>query len=195
MWFFKKLLPAVVVAFTLVASLAMEPAAAAETGVEELAFVAKLNELRVARGLAPLATKGELFDVARSWAGRMQSVSGISHNPSLASQGPAGWSRLGENVGMGYDVQGLHDAFVASPLHLRNMVDPAFDSVGVGVVHAADGQIFVTVNFMSSGAPAPVSAAAAAKARPRRVCSKNSRGRTVCRTVRSAPVARLIRGR
>ena len=172
----KRLLPAALVALTLVASVTTEPASAADTGVEELDFVAKLNELRVSRGLAPLATKGVLFDLARTWAGRMESAAGISHNPSLAAQGPAGWRRLGENVGMGYDVQGLHDAFVASPLHYRNMIDPAFDSVGVGVVHAADGEIFVTVNFMTSGVPAPV------KTKPRRVCTKTSRGRTVCRT-------------
>ena len=174
-----KLLPAAMVAVTLVTSVSMEPAAAS-TGAQELEFATKLNELRVSRGLAPLATKGALFDTARSWAGQMQAASGISHNPSLASQGPAGWRRLGENVGMGYDVQGLHDAFVASPMHFRNMIDPAFDSIGVGVVHAPDGQIFVTVNFMTSGAPA--TAPAPAKAKARRVCTKNSRGRTVCRT-------------
>ena len=179
MYLFRRLLPAVLVAVTLVASLSLEPAEAASSGSQELDFVAKLNELRASRGLPSLATRGALFDVARGWSGRMESAKGISHNPGLAAQGPGGWKRLGENVGMGYDVQGLHDAFVASPLHFKNMIDPAFDSVGVGVVHAADGQIFVTVNFMTSG-PAPV----AAKAKPRRVCTKNSRGRAVCRTVR-----------
>ncbi|HEX2701548.1 MAG TPA: CAP domain-containing protein [Acidimicrobiales bacterium] len=173
---FRRLLPATLVALTLVATVAIEPASATDTGVEELVFVAKLNELRVSRGLAPLATKGALFDMARAWAGNMEAAGGISHNPSLAAQGPAGWRRLGENVGMGYDVQGLHDAFVASPLHFQNMVDPAFDSVGVGVVHAADGKIFVTVNFMTSPAPAP------AAAKPRRVCTRTRRNRTVCRT-------------
>jgi uncharacterized protein YkwD len=175
---FRRLLPAVLVAVTLVASTSMEPAAAS-SGSQELEFVGKLNELRAARGLAPLATKGALFDLARGWSGRMEGAKAISHNPGLSAQGPSGWQRLGENVGMGYDVQGLHDAFIASPLHFRNMVDPAFDSVGVGVVHAPDGQIFVTVNFMTTGA-APVQA----KPKPRRVCTRNSRGRTVCRTVR-----------
>ncbi len=175
---FRRLLPAVLVAVTLVASVHLEPAAAADTGVQEFEFLAKLNDLRMARSLPPLATKGALFDVARTWARRMEGVRNISHNPSLAAQGPPGWKRLGENVGMGYDVQGLHDAFVASPLHFKNMIDPAFDSVGVGVVHAPDGEIFVTVNFMTSGVTA------AAKSTPRRVCTRNSRGRTVCRTVR-----------
>ena len=173
------LLCAALIAVTLVASVAAEPAAAADSGVEELDFVARLNQLRASKGLPALATKGALFDLARIWASRMESARGISHNPSLAAQGPAGWKRLGENVGMGYDVQGLHEAFIASPLHYRNMVDPAFDSVGVGVVHAPDGQIFVTVNFMTTGAVTK-----AAPAKPRRICSRNSRGRTVCRTVR-----------
>jgi len=176
-------------AVVLVASTSTEPAsAAAGTGAEELAFVGKLNELRASKGMAPLASKGALFDLARSWATRMLGVNGISHNPSLAAQGPAGWQRLGENVGMGYDVQGLHDAFVASPLHYKNMIDPTFDSVGVGVVHADDGEIFVTINFMTTGSAPAATAAATAMAAPRpkahRVCTKNSRGRVVCRTVR-----------
>jgi len=177
-------------AVILVVATSTEPAsAAAGTGAEELAFVAKLNDLRASKGLAPLAPKGALFDLARSWATRMLSVNGISHNPSLAAQGPAGWQRLGENVGMGYEVQGLHEAFVASPLHYKNMIDPAFDSVGVGVVHADDGEIFVTVNFMTTGSAAPALAAATAAAtapriKAHRVCTKNSRGRVVCRTVR-----------
>lgn len=185
------LLCAALISVIAVASVAAEPAAA-DTGSDEMAFVARLNELRASKGLSALATKGSLFDMARSWSGRMQQASGISHNPSLAAVGPAGWTRLGENVGMGYDVQGLFEAFVASPLHYRNMVDPNYDSVGVGVVHAADGQIFVTFNFMTTAAAASVAAnpaakAAAAKAAPakaRRVCTKNSRGRTVCRTAR-----------
>jgi len=185
---FRGLLCAALMALTVMATVAAEPASAADTGTEEMAFVAKLNELRTAQGLAPLATNGALFDMARSWTGQMEAAKGISHNPSLAALGPAGWRRLGENVGMGYDVQGLHDAFVASPLHYRNMVDPAFDSVGVGVAHAADGQIFVTVNFMTTGAPEAAQAtpsrarsAKAASARARRVCTRSSRGRLVCR--------------
>lgn len=180
MRFLRRFVPATLVAIALVASTAMEPAAAADSGVEELTFAAKLNDLRASKGLAPLAIKGELFDLARSWAGRMETVKSISHNPSLASQGPVGWRRLGENVGMGYDVQALHDAFVASPLHFRNMVDPAFDSVGVGVVHAPDGQIFVTVNFMTSGA-APAKVTKASTAKTRKVCTRTSRGKVVCR--------------
>ncbi len=175
----RRMLGAALVAVTALSMVAAEPVSAS-TGSDELAFAAKLNELRVSKGLRPLEYRGALFDMARAWSGQMLAAGTISHNPSLAAQAPGNWAKLGENVGMGYDVQALHDAFVASPHHYANMIDPAYDALGVGVVHAADGQIFVTVAFMTTKAPAP--AAAAAKAR--RVCTKNRKGRTTCRVVR-----------
>lgn len=178
-----RLLWACLMAVVLVTAVVAEPASADDSSTQqETEFIAKLNQLRAAKGVAPLATKGPLFDMARNWSARMLAANGISHNPSLAAQGPAGWRRLGENVGMGYSVQSLHDAFVASPLHYKNMVDPQFDSVGVGIVHAADGEIFVTVNFMTTATASP----APAVARTKRVCHRNSRGVRVCRRVRVA---------
>ena len=172
----RRMLGIALVAVTAVSMVATEPASAS-TGTDELEFALKLNELRVSRGLRPLDYRGALFDTARAWSGQMLAADGISHNPSLAAQAPSNWLRLGENVGMGYTVQALHDAFVASPAHFHNMIDPAFDAVGVGVVHAADGKIFVTVNFMTTK-PAP------AAAKTKKVCTKNRRGRVTCRTVR-----------
>lgn len=168
--------------------------ASADSGGDEMVFVQKLNELRAGKGLPALAIKGELFDLARSWSGRMAAAASIWHNPDLAARAPANWARLGENVGMGPDVQALHDAFVASPLHYRNMVDPEFDSVGVGVVHGAGGLTYVTVNFMRAH-PAPAVAAAApagtavasapapAPAAKTRICKKSRTGKVTCRTV------------
>ena len=173
----RRMLGTALVAVTAMSLVATEPVSAS-TGTDELAFAAKLNELRVSQGLRPLETKGALFDLARSWSAKMLAADAISHNPDLGAQAPGNWLRLGENVGVGYDVQALHDAFVNSPAHYRNMIDAEFDSVGVGVVHAADGKIFVTVNFMTVKAPAPP------KATTRKVCSKSRRGKVTCRVVR-----------
>jgi uncharacterized protein YkwD len=152
--------------------------AAADTGADEMLFAQKLNELRVSQGLQPLAIKGELFDMARGWSRSMAAAGAISHNPSLAAQAPTNWLKLGENVGMGPDVQSLHDAFVASPSHYANMVNPAFDSVGVGVVESG-GVLFVSVEFMTTAPTVQPTATAGKK------CTKNRRGKTVCRKVRS----------
>lgn len=152
-----------------------QPAAAADAGVEA-EFVAALNEVRSEAGLHPLATDGELVDVARRWSDVMAGEGRIWHNPNLADDVTAPWVLIGENVGVGYDVPTLVQAFVDSPAHYRNIVDPRFDWIGVGVTWGPDGRLFTTHVFMDLGDPAepsapqpaapPVAASAAAASAP-----------------------------
>jgi hypothetical protein len=147
------------VVMTLVASvlttvMTVVPPAHADTGADEARFLALTNSLRASKGVGPLAVDSGLVSVARSWSGKMAAAGGISHNPSLASQVPSGWKKLGENVGQGGNVDSLQQAFVNSPSHYHNLVDPAFNLVGIGVVYGSGGLIFVTVDFMQrDGAP------------------------------------------
>ena len=168
----RKVVGSLIVVLLAVSVVFASPASADER-TDEASFLAKLNDLRSSKGIGSLSENGALTTVARSWSAAMAAAGTISHNPSLAAQGPSNWARLGENVGVGMDVQGLQEAFIASPLHYRNMVDGAFDSVGIGVVHVADGSMFVTVNYMTTRAapvavvaPAPVQAAAAVAPTP-----------------------------
>ena len=144
-------------------ALGAAPASADDAG-DEAGFLARLNDLRTSQGLPALASNSALTGVARVWAASMAAAGTISHNPSLASQGPSNWARLGENVGMGMDVPSVHNAFVNSPAHYRNMVDAGFDSVGIGVVRNGSGVLFVTVNFMQAKAVAAAAPAPAAVA-------------------------------
>jgi hypothetical protein len=131
------------------------PVAQADTGSDEARFLSLTNSLRASKGIGPLSVDGGLVSVARSWSGNMASAGGISHNPSLANQVSPGWQKLGENVGQGGDVDSLQQAFVNSPSHYHNLVDPAFNLVGIGVVYGSGGVIFVTVDFMQRGGAAP----------------------------------------
>jgi uncharacterized protein YkwD len=140
------------------------PAGAAEPGIEA-DFVAGLNRVRADAGLPPLEVNGELVAVARSWADTMASAGEIWHNPNVGSQVDAPWVLLGENVGVGYDVPTLVQAFVDSAAHYRNIVDPRFDWVGVGVTWAPDGRMFTAHVFMDLG-EAPASRPAPAPAPP-----------------------------
>jgi uncharacterized protein YkwD len=126
----------------------------ADAGVESQ-FVSRINGLRAAKGLSQLTVSGELVGVARGWTDRMVGAGQISHNPALGSSVGGAWTKLGENVGVGYDVDGLMQAFANSPAHYRNLVDPDWTHVGVGVTIAADGRIYTTHNFMALGSPAP----------------------------------------
>lgn len=129
-------------------------APAADSGLESQ-FVGRVNSLRASKGLNQLAVAGDLHSVARAWTDRMVGAGAISHNGALGSQVGGGWTKLGENVGVGYDVGGLMQAFINSPDHYRNLVDPAWTQIGVGVSVAPDGRIFTTHNFAARGAAAP----------------------------------------
>ena len=57
------------------------------------------------------------------------------------------WTKWGENVGRtDGDLTGLEDAFMASTVHRRNILDSRFDKVGIGVVQR-DGTTWVTLFF------------------------------------------------
>jgi hypothetical protein len=51
------------------------------------------------------------------------------------------------------------NAFVNSPAHYKNIVDPAYNYIGLGVSYGNDGRMYVTQDFMAMGeAPAPAPA-------------------------------------
>src|SRR5688572_14014590 len=79
--------------------------ASADTVSAEKAFVDAINQLRASKGLGPLMVDSRLVSVARTWSANMASTKNLAHNPSLASQAPSDWTKLGENVGYGPDVQ------------------------------------------------------------------------------------------
>jgi uncharacterized protein YkwD len=121
----------------------------------EAQFVSRINSLRASKGLSQLQVSGELTGVARNWTEQMVQAGQISHNPNLGSQVSGDWTKLGENVGVGYDVDGLMQAFINSAAHYKNLVDPDWSYVGVGVVMAADGRMYTTHNFMAVGSAPP----------------------------------------
>jgi len=126
---------------------------------ESAAFVAKINELRASQGLNPLSVDGNLTSVAQDWAVNMASQDSIFHRDDLRSGITSSWRRLGENVGMGPNVNDLMQAFIASPGHYKNLVDPIFTHIGVGSVRTPDGLMYTAHEFaaIEGSAPAPVS--------------------------------------
>jgi uncharacterized protein YkwD len=116
-------------------------------------MIGRINALRADEHLRPLAEdRPDLTAMARSWSASMAQDQGISHRRDLTAAAPDDWLRVGENVGVGDSIATLHDAFVASPMHHRNLVDPDFDTIAVGVVVEV-GHLWVTENFMRA-APA-----------------------------------------
>jgi hypothetical protein len=85
----------------------------------------------------------------------MANAGTIFHANPISAGVTAPWIKLGENVGTGPSVPPVMTAFINSPKHYANIVDPAFTSIGVGVVWVGP-QMFTTHRFMqTSGGAAP----------------------------------------
>jgi hypothetical protein len=129
-------------ALPLTSSAAVDPVSA------ENQFVNLINGERTSRGLTPLATNPDLVAAARSQADAIRDAGSLYHNPNLGSV-TTGWLKLGENVGYGGTVSGLHAAFMNSTGHRANILDPAYTHVGLGVV-VEGSTIWVAEVFMQS---------------------------------------------
>jgi len=120
---------------------------ASASGSDEAAFVAALNQVRANAGLPALAVNSQLSNLSRGHSQVMADAGSIFHADPISAGYSGAWSKIGENVGVGANVQVLLDAFVASPGHYANIVDPAFTQIGVGVVWR-DSALYTTHRFL-----------------------------------------------
>lgn len=128
-----------------------EPAPAAE---ERL--LALVNQARTDAGLAPLTRDPDLDAIARAWSTHLATEGlSLAHNPDYASQIPSGASRWAENVGhmdpsgaSAEDVAAtIHAAWMDSPGHRANLLDPALTHIGIGVASSPDHGWYLTQDF------------------------------------------------
>jgi hypothetical protein len=144
--------------FTLlvVASIALTgigTAAVADSGTEG-EFLAKINATRASAGLGQLQVDGGLRSHARVHTQDMMDANEIFHSGSgeLGAAGGTGWDQIGENVGRGQSPTSLHNAFMESPGHKKNILGD-YNYVGIGT-GSKDGYLYVTVVFMKKGSTA-----------------------------------------
>lgn len=89
------------------------------------------NTARVSAGLPALTENAQLDAVAQAWANKLAAAGVLSHNPAVRTQ-VTNWTVLGENVGMAGDVPTVQNAFMHSPEHKANILDPRYTQMGVG---------------------------------------------------------------
>lgn len=113
----------------------------------ERAFAKKINRARTTRGLRGLHLDKQLSRAARKHSWEMHRARKLFHTTeSQARRRITRWRALGENVGMGYSVDSLHRAFMASPDHRHNVLTGGFRHVGISVVDRG-GVMWVTIIF------------------------------------------------
>lgn len=130
----------------LVAALFVQPDIA-EAQTPEGVFLTSINTQRQLRGLEPLTPNGELSDLAVKWSGVMAEQKALLHS-DLVTGVTQNWKKLGENVGSGGSATSIATAFINSPSHLKNIIDPDFTNVGIGIT-VSENTIYVVQKFMS----------------------------------------------
>jgi hypothetical protein len=124
--------------------------ARAFASTQESRFTSLLNHERSSRGIHTLATKSDLVAVARRHSQDMANRGYIYHNENLPNEVGGDWRILGENVGRGGSVDSIHNAFMNSAPHKRNILDSRFNQIGIGTV-VKDGYLYVTEVFAGRG--------------------------------------------
>jgi len=111
-----------------------------------------VNASRAQSGLAPLQENLALDVKADNWAQHLRDVCALSHS-KLSDGAPNEWQKLGENVGFGGSIDQVHTAYLNSPGHRANIMDPAFNAMGTAAVWGTcDGfrRVFTVHVFMKS---------------------------------------------
>ncbi len=116
---------------------------------------------RSARGVGPLALDPGLSDAARTWSEGM-AASGFAHSgfATIAGSPAESFGGLAENIfwasGSRATSGVAHLSWMRSTIHRQNILNPGWDTIGVGTHCRADGTMFVTVLFgRSANATAP----------------------------------------
>jgi hypothetical protein len=124
------------------------------------AFLALLNDERVAAGQHRLIPAPGLQAMARDWSAQQVNANRLSHRPVehqkawIEDDFTPYFSHVAENVGVGSSVLSLHRTFMQSEKHRHNALGD-FTHVGVGTVQDTSGRIWVTFNFVDAPEPAP----------------------------------------
>ena len=127
--------------------------AQSKSSVAEQYLFSAANAERLQRGLPPLHWDDALYHAAQGHAQEMAARASISHQypgeAELADRGRragARFSEIAENVAEAPTAVRIHDAWMNSPGHRANLLDPQVDSVGISVLRR-DGQLYAVQDF------------------------------------------------
>jgi len=112
------------------------------------------NQARAQAGVAPLQMDDGLIQAARAHAAEMAAQQQLSHQfagePSLAQRLASNCTlhldQAGENVSVAGSVDQSHQGLMHSPPHRENLLNPAYNVAGFGVVRAGSS-LYVAQDF------------------------------------------------
>jgi uncharacterized protein YkwD len=120
--------------------------AACKPSSDEQQALGLLNQTRQEFGVGALADDDSLQSKAHDHAVDMANSAALFHTELTQDVRP-GWTALGENVGVGYSLDQVNQAFQNSPDHRDRRLSTMWNAVGVGVARDAQGRYWVVEEF------------------------------------------------
>ena len=129
------------------------PQGASQPSAEEKVLFDAANRERAAAGLHLLAWDSALAAAARQHALLMVQEQLISHHypdelslSERAARAGAKFSVIAENIARGADPESIHDGWMHSPGHRKNILSPDLAAVGIAAVRSR-GDLFAVQDF------------------------------------------------
>jgi len=120
----------------------------------EIDLLHRVNDARAQVGASPLITTSELIAAARQHAREMLLHEKISHQfPGEAdlkqrlAEMNAHFDKAGENVAADFSPENAQDSLMGSPGHRANLLNPAFNAVGIGIAREGS-RLYVVQDFV-----------------------------------------------
>jgi len=120
----------------------------------EFRMLGLVNAERAKVGASALVIDTKIVTVARAYSRDMFERRYFSHySPEgedaadRMQKGGVSFTVVGENLAYAPDVQAAHEGLMESPGHKRNILDPQFHRVGIGIIATDNFGIMVTQNF------------------------------------------------
>ncbi len=125
----------------------------ADTAAEQTLFVLA-NQSRQKVGVPTLTLDSGLSQAARIHARAMLDAQQLSHQfdgelplpQRLAATTSLHLEQEGENVALDSDAERGHEHLMLSPPHRANLLNPAFNAVGIGVLHSGE-RLYIVEDF------------------------------------------------
>lgn len=105
-----------------------------------------VNQTRAQYGRSYLRDNLQLDQKAQAWAEYLARKNSLSHS-NLPSGITYQWRSLAENVGYGGSIEQVHRAYMNSPGHRANILDPRWNYMGTGVAWRGN-RVFTVQVFM-----------------------------------------------
>ena len=121
----------------------------------ELKMLKLINETRSSLRLEPLGYNEILANIARNHSQEMAEYDAVSHFSPVYGFGlkervkptfPT-FVKMSENVAMGKSIEEIHQNLLESSLHYKNIINPQFAIVGIGVVKKTPYLYYITEIF------------------------------------------------